>query len=650
MWKSDTFYQVDDKCGSFWQRLPVSWSGRDSKDDAKSVYRFAIHSNVVCGERGLMRFAVVPKNITTGSNFGLTNLICTLLAAKESGRLAEQHTHLVRHTDGGPDNVAVVTQFVHWLLVYLGVFQKVTWFRFDAGHSHTEICDRLFAVIKRHFESDGRHRVEAIDSFPELFQKLEKEFEGSAESSQFAFHLANWDLKTFMEECNVVSSKLKNISTKKAFEYSYAEELWEHGCVKVQYKDDIAYKGSAREAEWSPIETIEEEMPTMDGEGSEKVKVNVSKPRGVRFIMRPPDLRIPPRKDPFKKSEDGDETTIAENISRLLRKRDLPEEAQRSWKALEKLHAQGPRAEALPDMPQTVEVDGHPFTFHGCPLPFAESMKKLMRFPRPLLPADPFTSPPADTWEAAKEQDQGATPLDGEAGRQHPNNDGPEDLRDPRRENTVEDEENSGANRRRELRQVAEEDFATDTPTRVEEVKVGELYLMELEVAELGVCLGLAIVEAKLPERNGAEATWRVAWFVHSTKAGFRSKNPAFKQHKRGSTRATDEVSIGSFRLLVGNRDMTSAGVKEKESKPKLKESFALKVMAFAKSEDLLVDEDGSEISEEDESGGEDLQSGNESNDEAARVASASEHDEGEEVGEAHPQAPRARVVRPRRA
>jgi hypothetical protein len=56
-----------------------------------------------------------------------------LYRAKEAGRLPAGVTTLYRHTDGGPDNVCHVTHILHWLLVYLGIFQEVYWFRFEAG-------------------------------------------------------------------------------------------------------------------------------------------------------------------------------------------------------------------------------------------------------------------------------------------------------------------------------------------------------------------------------------------------------------------------------------------------------------------------------------------------------------------------------------
>ena len=48
--------------------------------DRGNTYEFAVQANVVCGDGGILRFAVVPKNVQTGGNFGLTNLIVTIHA------------------------------------------------------------------------------------------------------------------------------------------------------------------------------------------------------------------------------------------------------------------------------------------------------------------------------------------------------------------------------------------------------------------------------------------------------------------------------------------------------------------------------------------------------------------------------------------
>ena len=135
---SSTVYEGDDKCGSHWQSLPVDPSGRESKQGAKAAFQFSIQANVVYGQGGLSRFAITPKVVTTGGNFGLTNLIMALHRAKELGRLQPHVTGLYRHTGGGPDNLCQVTHLFHWLLVYIGCFQSIVWFRFEAGHSHTD--------------------------------------------------------------------------------------------------------------------------------------------------------------------------------------------------------------------------------------------------------------------------------------------------------------------------------------------------------------------------------------------------------------------------------------------------------------------------------------------------------------------------------
>ena len=62
-------YENDDKCGSHWCKMPVCESGRDSKRSDKAKYDLAIQANVVCGEGGVARFAVVPSNVQTGANF-----------------------------------------------------------------------------------------------------------------------------------------------------------------------------------------------------------------------------------------------------------------------------------------------------------------------------------------------------------------------------------------------------------------------------------------------------------------------------------------------------------------------------------------------------------------------------------------------------
>lgn len=292
--ESSSVYECDDKCGSYWQRLPIGETGRDTKSDSTAVYRFAIHANVVAGVRGVLRLTCVPKNVRTGANFGLTNLIMTLLSAKEAGRLPMNCTHLYRHTDGGPDNVAAVTHIINWLLIYLGIFQKITWFRFKAGHSHTEVADRLFSIMKRLFEADGQHRVLGITDIPQLVDKLKDAFKHEKEKFEFAFNFCNWDFVSWTQPW---LGKLKNIAANRVYTYEYDEHLWEHGCVKVQYKHAVAWRGSSQEAEYGPVERQQREVFQIEGEGTQIEWINVSTRMGVHFVSSPPDLRVEPDRE-----------------------------------------------------------------------------------------------------------------------------------------------------------------------------------------------------------------------------------------------------------------------------------------------------------------------------------------------------------------
>ena len=189
--RGGSVYQGDDKCGSHWLQLPVDPTGRDSKSGARSAYQFGIQGNVVPGEGGLQRFAVVPKSIRTGGNFGLMNLLLALERAQAMGRLQQHVTRLIRHTDGGPDTVSWVTHAFHWLLVYIGAFQEVLWFRFEAGHSHTELVDRLFALMKRLFEGQAANRALGMGDMLELWRAIKEEFKDCKEDSELVFDMGN---------------------------------------------------------------------------------------------------------------------------------------------------------------------------------------------------------------------------------------------------------------------------------------------------------------------------------------------------------------------------------------------------------------------------------------------------------------------------
>ena len=50
----------------------------------------------------------------------------------------------------------------------------------------------------------------------------------------------------------------------------------------------------------------------------EKVECNISRPKGVRFVTKPPDLRILPRREPFDPSSILGRTNRDELLSLLI--------------------------------------------------------------------------------------------------------------------------------------------------------------------------------------------------------------------------------------------------------------------------------------------------------------------------------------------
>ena len=228
------------------------------------------------------------------------------------------------------------------------------------------------------------------------------------------------------------------------------------------------------------------------------------------------------------------------------------------WKCLSLFHSNAADvAERVPNMPHTVHTDETSFTFSGTPQPFAAVMNTIMfRFPRPMLPDNPFDSAPAESWEAAEEEMKSRRTS---SSQEHDDRQPAEadELRDPRRENTVRNLELSEAEMRAASRELAEEEFASTTPTRVEQVEVGQLYLCELEKAEQGLRLGLGMTVKEGPLNDDKLPTWTVAWFKIASKKGWKTKNIAFEQHKTRGQREMDDLDIRAFRLRIEDSDLT---------------------------------------------------------------------------------------------
>ena len=418
---SSDLYECDDKCGSFWCKIPVV--GRQNKENTKQVYEFAVQANVVCGPGGVVRMSIIPKTVNTGANFGLSTLLGGLYSAYKAGRLKPHVRRLIRHTDGGSDNVAKVTHIFNWLLVYVGCWEDILWFIFDAGHSHTEIADRLFSLMKKIFETDGAAHVEGgVLTFEELEERLKACFSKCPEMKEIVYHFANWNFATWLKaSVGFKESDLELIKFDNVYRYQYVGDLSctdskgqpstvarEHGGVQVTYKRHLSDKATSYyDDEWAPLQRVQESSAT-----GETVVANRTIPAGVVFVAQPPNLTAePPREETDEKGRDHGR----EAIRRVLARKDLPKTGRERafWHALYYMHGSG-LAEAIPNLPCSVSAADHSrdsgsladegsevedgfykFDFKGSsPSPFLPMLKEMVRFERPYITWPIWTETP----------------------------------------------------------------------------------------------------------------------------------------------------------------------------------------------------------------------------------------------------------------
>ena len=423
-------YECDDKCGSFWCKCPVV--GRQNKGNVKQVYDFAVQANVVCGPGGVLRLSIVPKTVNTGANFGLSTLLSALYAAQQRGRLRPHVRRLLRHTDGGSDNVSKLTHIFHWLLVYVGCWEEVLWFIFDAGHSHTEIADRLFSLMKKIFETDSAAHVQGgVSTFEQLEERLKACFSKCPEMKEIVYHFANWDFDSWLKGAvGFKTTDLQKISFDNVFRYLYVGDkackdingaastvAREHGGVQVTFKQHLSDKGSYLDDEWGPLVRVSEETSAGDS-----LEANRTIPQGVVFVAHPPNLTSePPREETDEKGRDQGRAAI----KRVLQRRDLQDKPRERafWQAMYHVHGSG-LANAIPTLPCSVAADGcdvdsakvvgasdvtpeghHRFRFSGNPCPFLPQLREMVRFPRPYITWDIWREPPPLTFPSHPRSD-----------------------------------------------------------------------------------------------------------------------------------------------------------------------------------------------------------------------------------------------------
>ena len=546
-------------------------TGRDNKSNAKAKFGFSIQANVVVN--GVMRMSIVPKHVTTGGNFGATHLIMALWSALKKGKLPKNKRKLLRHTDGGPDNVTKPTHVLHWLLVYIGVFEEIEWFRFDAGHSHTEIADRLFAMMKKLFESDSAARVEGVPDFVELEKKLQNVFSSCKEMLEVSYMLCNWDLDSWFGSLGIdPDGDFAGISFDNVFRYEYVgASHWKHGGVKVTYKDRLSTRATQREAEWKPIRTVE----------SEHGNFNETTPEGVQYVRRPPDLRKEPMREDFSEKVDP-----AELCAKVVSVRDgtpfeLPQTAKVHWNSLRELFAKNGDAQhagAMPDLPVTIG----PHTFDGCPRKLLPILQDLQRFPRPLITWDIFKEePPA----AFPQPSAAAAASASAASNSNADNDAGVQLRDPRVVNHVTHMAYTTAEQGRDQADLSAADWAKQLECPVDEVANHTLYIVELDEADGELALGL------VESRVGANGKIDGLWFGRKSGTLSWGANPTFEHYNDSNGRIVDELDATSFLYAINDKDLTDASVATKFVQPRLSSAFMLKLRELAKLRKLRAED-----------------------------------------------------------
>ena len=218
----------------------------------------------------------------------------------------------------------------------------------------------------------------------------------TTEVVELMYDFAHWDFAAYFESQHLMGT-LEGISADRAYRYKYDERNWAHGCVTVQFKGAVSYNGSARQAEWGPIQPGKKWMPSPDGEGQVQVDVNDSKPFGVRFVTKPPDLREEPSREPFA---DAKVDKVVEAVRKIIEVRgdDLTPHGMAHWEALRAFHGKYQEAHGVPSLPTSVQAGpDHSFQMDGLPRPLLPILRDLQRFERPFN-HDLFGEPPPDAF------------------------------------------------------------------------------------------------------------------------------------------------------------------------------------------------------------------------------------------------------------
>eukprot|EP00965_Chrysotila_dentata_P203929 6182032-Pleurochrysis_carterae.AAC.4 len=370
-------FEHDDKCGSIYTHLPCPKGSRETAASTSSrwKYRTAMQANLY--PNALLRFSLVPPCVRTGANFGCSAFFASLVRNQELGTLGSV---VYRQTDGGSDSDAVITHVLHWLLVHMGVVDKIVWIRLKSKHLHS-LCDRTFSMLMEKLwgkRGTGPGCADPWD-FAAIVGAAMQNFAGQTE---LAWNWGNFDW------------------------YEVDSNLPEHGYVLVRYRRNLLPPKDG-EPEFLPAEYC-------DGKW-------VPKPEGLLFMLngRFPDVSVPADVETWKPAK----TTSAEGLgvddraaaSAQLhdQKRNKPwkrtkvfsdimnysmlsfsADQQDQWRALNRFHDLYATCDTVPSLPIScaappieAETTSTWSMEHGTPISWTAAWKKLSwRFKRPHTP------------------------------------------------------------------------------------------------------------------------------------------------------------------------------------------------------------------------------------------------------------------------
>ena len=311
------------------------------------------------------------------------------------------------------------------------------------------------------------------------------------------FNFANWDFTTWFNQYvpdDVASGSRRGDFARYAFDMVYSYEyqgvsLWNHGGVKMTCKNRLSMQPTYRESDFSPIETV------IDDRGEKR---NVTTEGGIRFMMKPPDLRFDPAVEPFDK-DDGDKPGFAaKGVAKAFPH--LDQNAVDDWQALYTIHKNAPHSGALPLLPTDVSFTGAGGTsktrrFVGTPMELKPILKALQRFDRPLITWDIFNTAAPSQFPMepmAEAQDQEATAPNTSDISEAP-------LRDPRVVNQVTHADYTRSEYNKTCASLSAEEWIDGVPNRLEDShwdaeaqeEGGGLYIVLLEEPDGEYLLGL---------------------------------------------------------------------------------------------------------------------------------------------------------------